>query len=116
MVPNSSCPVLTKKMSGDEKMEYQDKTLKCKDCGADFIFSAGEQAFYAEKGFENEPARCPSCRSARKQQMNSGAPRERVMYPAVCSECGADTEVPFEPKNGRPILCRDCFRRQREQY
>ncbi len=93
-------------------MDYQDKTLKCKDCGADFIFSAGEQTFYAEKGFENEPVRCPGCRSQRKQQTMGGS-RERRMYPAVCSECGAATEVPFEPKNGRPILCRDCFQQQR---
>ena len=88
-------------------MEYQDKTLKCKECGADFIFSAGEQAFYAEKGFENEPARCPACRSARKQRQSNNEGRERVMYPAICSECGAPTEVLFEPKTGRPILCRE---------
>ncbi|HWR28260.1 MAG TPA: CxxC-x17-CxxC domain-containing protein, partial [Negativicutes bacterium] len=75
-----------------------------------------EQAFYVEKGFANEPARCPSCRAQRKQQMNGGASGPRKMYPAICSECGAETEVPFEPKDGRPILCRECFRRQREQY
>ncbi len=49
-----------------------DKTLKCKDCGSDFVFTEGEQAFYKEKGFENEPQRCPDCRRARKQQRNSG--------------------------------------------
>ncbi|NLE26084.1 MAG: cytochrome C551 [Clostridiaceae bacterium] len=48
----------------------EDKTLQCKDCGADFIFTEGEQAFYKEKGFENEPQRCPECRRARKQQRN----------------------------------------------
>lgn len=48
-----------------------DKTLKCKDCGADFIFTEGEQAFYKEKGFENEPQRCPECRRARKMQRNN---------------------------------------------
>lgn len=48
-----------------------DKTLNCKDCGAEFIFSEGEQAFYAEKGFTNEPLRCPDCRRARKQQRNN---------------------------------------------
>ena len=64
---------------------YTDKTLVCKDCGQEFVFSAGEQEFYAERGFENEPQRCKACRAARK-----GAARpERVMYDAVCSECGA---------------------------
>lgn len=52
-----------------------DRTLKCKDCGADFIFTEGEQDFYKEKGFENEPQRCPECRRARKQQRNNGGNR-----------------------------------------
>ena len=43
-----------------------DKTLVCKDCGDDFVFTEGEQQFYAEKGFDNEPQRCPDCRKARK--------------------------------------------------
>ena len=50
-----------------------DKTLKCKDCGSDFIFTEGEQTFYKEKGFENEPQRCPDCRKARKQQRRTGS-------------------------------------------
>ena len=45
-----------------------DKTLVCKDCGSEFVFTVGEQEFYKEKGFENEPVRCPDCRRARKQQ------------------------------------------------
>ena len=51
--------------------ELQDKTLVCKDCGAEFIFTVGEQQFYAEKGFTNEPQRCPECRKSRKQQRNN---------------------------------------------
>lgn len=94
---------------------YQDKTLTCKDCGQEFIFSANEQEFYASKGFENEPGRCPSCRAARKQQRGGfgGARRERQMYPAVCSECGAETTVPFQPTGDRPIYCRECFQAKR---
>lgn len=49
-----------------------DKTLVCKDCGAEYVFSVREQEFYKEKGFDNEPVRCPVCRKARKQQRNSG--------------------------------------------
>ena len=49
----------------------EDKTLVCKDCGAEFVFTVGEQEFYAEKGFNNEPVRCPECRKARKQNRNN---------------------------------------------
>jgi CxxC-x17-CxxC domain-containing protein len=98
---------------------FEDKGLKCRDCGADFVFTAGEQEFYAEKGFQNEPVRCPGCRSARKQSGGSGGNRsqgqggERQMYPTVCAECGCTTEVPFEPRNDRPVYCRDCFQKSR---
>ncbi|NLB90627.1 MAG: zinc-binding protein [Clostridiales bacterium] len=85
---------------------YEDKTLACKDCGAEFIFTAGEQEFYAEKGFENEPSRCKDCRMARKTNRAS-APRE--MHPAICAECGAQTQVPFLPREDRPVYCSDCF-------
>ena len=45
---------------------YEDKTLICKECGKEFVFTAGEQEFYASKGFVNEPQRCKACRDARK--------------------------------------------------
>lgn len=88
---------------------FQDKTLVCKDCGQEFVFTAGEQEFYAEKGFQNEPARCKDCRAARKASMNGGARRERVMYDAVCADCGKETQVPFKPTNDRPVYCKECF-------
>ena len=53
-----------------------DKTIKCKDCGADFVFTEGEQAFYAEKGLTNEPQRCPACRKARKANRYNGDRRD----------------------------------------
>ena len=127
-----------------------DRTLTCRDCGQEFTFTAGEQDFYTQRGF-SDPQRCPECRSARKQQRNSGgssygdsgyssgggggygndsgyssgggggygrnsggggggynsAPRQ--LYPAVCSECGRETEVPFNPTPGKPVYCRECF-------
>ncbi len=92
---------------------YQDKKLTCRDCGAEFTFSASEQAFYAEKGFANEPGRCPACRAARKQANNNSRP-QREMYPAVCSACGAETHVPFRPSGDRPIFCRACFAAAKE--
>lgn len=94
-------------------MIFQDKTLTCSDCGVTFTFSATEQEFFATKGYTNEPKRCPACRASRKQQSGNSSgygPRPSVqMYPVVCSECGKQTEVPFEPRNGRPVYCRDCY-------
>lgn len=91
---------------------YQDRFLTCRDCGEEFTFSASEQEFYAEKGFTNDPGRCPSCRAARKnERRNSGGFRQRrQMYPVVCASCGKDTEVPFQPSGDRPVYCSDCFR------
>lgn len=93
---------------------YNDKTIVCKDCGQEFVFTASEQEFYAEKGFTNEPQRCKACRDARKANAHRGNNRAngtRVMYDAVCAECGKACQVPFEPKADRPVYCSDCFRR-----
>lgn len=86
---------------------FQDKTLVCKDCGAQFVFTAGEQEFYAEKGFQNEPVRCKDCRSNRKNTRSGGG--EREMYDAICAECGQPTKIPFMPRNDRPVYCSACF-------
>ena len=94
-------------------MEYTDKTLTCSDCGMAFTFGAGEQEFFASKGFVNEPGRCPDCRAARKQSRSggydSGYRQQRQMHPAVCASCGKDCQVPFLPTNGRPVYCSDCY-------
>ena len=90
-----------------EAQEVQDKTLICKDCGGQFVFSVRDQQFYAEKGFENEPQRCRDCRGARKSQRSSSA--ERDMYDAVCAQCATPTTVPFKPRGDRPVYCRACF-------
>ncbi|EGO62303.1 zinc-ribbon domain containing protein [Acetonema longum] len=95
-------------------MAFQDRTLKCKDCGADFVFTAGEQEFYAEKGFENDPVRCRECREARKRSRDGGS-ATREMYDAVCANCGVTTQVPFKPRNDRPIYCRECFSANRDR-
>ncbi|MGI6248356.1 MAG: zinc-ribbon domain containing protein [Acutalibacteraceae bacterium] len=89
---------------------FEDKTLTCKDCGQEFVFTAGEQEFYAEKGFENEPQRCKDCRIARK----NGARGEREMHETTCSECGGVARVPFIPRDDRPVLCSDCFAKSKE--
>ena len=111
---------------------YSDKNLTCADCGQEFVFTASEQDFYAQRGF-TEPRRCPSCRASRKAARNAegggssyggygagggyGAsaygtrdrgPRE--MFAATCSNCGREAQVPFRPTSGKPVYCSDCFR------
>ncbi|MCH5199315.1 MAG: zinc-ribbon domain containing protein [Oscillospiraceae bacterium] len=87
---------------------YEDKTLVCKDCGAEFVFTAGEQEFYAEKGFVNEPQRCKACRDARKS-----AGRNKEMFTATCAACGGEAKVPFQPRDDRPVYCSECFAKQK---
>ncbi|NLW16285.1 MAG: zinc-binding protein [Firmicutes bacterium] len=91
---------------------YADKTLTCRDCGREFVFTAGEQEFYATRGFQNEPSRCPECRAARKAQ-NGGTRPPREMHNAICADCGKETQVPFRPSGDRPVYCRDCFQARR---
>jgi CxxC-x17-CxxC domain-containing protein len=134
-------------------MSYVDKTLTCRECGRQFSFTAGEQEFYASRGLQHEPGRCPECRAARKaaaggatagsaggyadrgygdhggygdrggysdrggygdRSSSYGAPRgPRQMYTAVCSSCGGEAQVPFQPTSGKPVYCSDCFAKQR---
>lgn len=91
-----------------------DKTITCKDCNATFVFTEQEQEFFREKGFVNEPQRCPDCRAARKQSRGSSrGGSDREMYPAVCAECGKETTVPFKPNNDKPVYCKDCYQNRR---
>ena len=98
-------------------MAFTDKSLQCADCSKPFTFSADEQEFFSKKGYTNEPKRCPTCREARRGQ-RSGGPRgggggSRQMYSAVCAECGTETQVPFEPREGRPVYCSRCYDKNR---
>jgi len=97
-------------------MSFEDKSLQCSDCGATFTFNAEEQEFFASKGYTNEPKRCPACRQARKLERNASGDQgygRRQMFPAVCAECGKETEVPFQPRDDRPVYCRDCYNKIR---
>ena len=88
---------------------FQDKTVVCQDCGAEFVFSAGEQEYFAAHGLANEPRRCKTCREARKA---AGAARDP--HEVVCANCGTATVVPFKPREGRPVYCRECFQALRK--
>ena len=118
---------------------YTDETLSCVDCNSQFIFSSGEQQFFASKGFQNKPNRCPECRTARKAQRGTsgggggasygGAPGgaagaagprggggAREMFQTTCSQCGQTAEVPFQPRGDKPVYCRDCFATKSSSY
>ena len=87
---------------------FQDRNLTCRDCGTEFAFTAGEQEFYAQKGFEHEPTRCPQCRRTRKRDRSGGG--ERTMFDTICSQCGQATQVPFSPRPDKPVYCPDCYK------
>jgi len=100
---------------GGHPLSYTEKELQCCDCGVTFPFTAEEQEFFASKGYTNEPKRCLPCRQARKAERGGGGGgyANRQMYPAVCAQCGKDTEVPFEPRDGRPVYCSECYNQNR---
>ena len=95
--------------SRERNRMYQDETLKCRDCGNEFVFTAGEQEFYASRGFENKPSRCKECRAAKKNAQKGA----REMFDAQCAECGKDCQVPFQPTEGKPVYCSECFAAKR---
>ncbi len=92
-------------------MDFQDKTLQCRDCGGSFVFTAGEQGFYLEKGLMNEPQRCPNCRASRRRERTGTTAEAGATI--VCANCGREATVPFVPRLDRPVYCNDCFAAQR---
>ncbi len=92
-------------------MSFTDKILKCRDCGNDFTFTAGEQDFYQTRGLLHEPRRCPDCRTNRRT--TDGDRPARAMHDVICSNCGRQTQVPFVPTGSRPVYCMDCFQTAR---
>ena len=101
-------------------MEFVDRLLTCVDCGGEFIFTAGEQLFFQDKNFKNDPKRCKPCKSRRAAGATAApgagpaaAGISRTETRTECSECGISTTVPFKPTQGRPVLCRQCFKNKR---
>jgi CxxC-x17-CxxC domain-containing protein len=105
-------------------VQYADKTLTCRDCNVTFVFTSGEQEFYASRGFDNQPSRCQACRTARKaERSNAGgpagyagasyasAPRRELFV--TCASCNGEARVPFQPRGDKPVYCSDCFETQR---
>jgi CxxC-x17-CxxC domain-containing protein len=105
---------------GEGAMQFDDRLLKCSDCGNEFVFTAGEQIFFYDKQFKNDPKRCKLCKAKRaglgKTVSANGAtplPFSRTETRTLCSACGIETTVPFKPTQGRPVLCRSCFQMKR---
>ncbi len=98
-------------------MTLTDQTLYCRDCNQEFVFTVGEQEFYASRGLTNTPGRCPSCRAARKASQSggysggrhSGSREARQMYTVTCSNCGGEAQVPFQPRGDKPVYCSSCY-------
>ncbi len=88
-------------------MAFADKSINCVECGSAFTFTGGEQEFYSQKGYMNEPKRCISCRANRRAQRTGVEARE--MHPAKCAKCNVETRVPFRPRGDRPVYCSSCF-------
>jgi len=98
-------------------MSFSDITLTCKDCAQPFVFTAGEQEFYQQRGLLNQPGRCSNCRGARRAGGGSsnggGYGGAREMFTATCSQCGQEARVPFQPRGDKPVYCSSCFETKR---
>ena len=115
-------------------MSGSDLLLMCSDCGQEFVFTAGEQQFFQERGYSS-PRRCKPCRQAKQASAGGGgahAPsaghNDRGGYgggysagtgagtgmssgsTVVCASCGQTTTVPFEPRGDRPVYCKSCYK------
>jgi len=95
--------------------EIQDREILCVDCNENFVWTAGEQAFFHDKGLQNEPKRCKPCKQAKNERLaaiaaaQSSGIRQRIEVAVKCAQCGEQTTVPFYPSQGRPVFCRSCF-------
>lgn len=95
--------------------EYQDQAIRCVDCNENFIWTAGEQVFFHDKGLKNEPKRCKPCKQAKNERLaaiaaaQSSGVKQRIEVSVQCAQCGQQTTVPFYPSQGRPVYCRSCF-------
>ena len=99
---------------------HANSSLVCRDCGASFTFTSGEQDFYARLGFSQPPTRCAACRAERKAERSATGEGgfanrgPRRMFQATCSTCGAGALVPFQPRPDQPVSCTSCHERQRK--
>lgn len=95
--------------------DFEDTTIECIDCSQDFVWTAGEQAFFRDKKLQNPPKRCKDCKQAKNDRLaaiaaaQASGVRQRIEVSVKCARCGESTTVPFYPSQGRPVFCRSCF-------
>jgi CxxC-x17-CxxC domain-containing protein len=108
-------PTQTDREWEQAEMEFQDRAILCVDCGQEFVWTAGEQLFFHDKGLKNEPKRCKPCKQAKNERLaaianaQASGVRQRIEVSVQCAQCGQTTTVPFYPSQGRPVYCRSCF-------
>src|SRR5215207_904075 len=111
----NSSPAKAKGEWVEVETEFEDRSILCVDCGEEFIWTAGEQLFFHDKGLRNEPKRCKPCKQAKNERLAAIAAaqatgvRQRIEVTVLCAQCGQQTTVPFYPSQGRPVFCRSCF-------
>jgi CxxC-x17-CxxC domain-containing protein len=114
----AQAPSKTSRTNGEwsqAEREFQDRPIRCIDCGEEFIWTGGEQLFFHDKGLKNEPKRCKPCKQAKNERLAAIAAaqahgvRQRIEVSVTCAQCGQQTTVPFYPSQGRPVFCRACF-------
>ncbi len=101
--------------TGKPALEFLDQTILCCDCGQEFVWTSGEQHFFYDKGLQNPPKRCKTCKQAKNDRISAIAAaqaagiKQKIEVAVSCNQCGAETTVPFYPSQGRPVFCRSCF-------
>ncbi|MDQ3179150.1 MAG: zinc-ribbon domain containing protein [Acidobacteriota bacterium] len=94
---------------------FVDTDILCIDCGSDFVWTAGEQVFFRDKGLQNPPKRCKKCKQAKNERLSAinaaqaAGVKQRIEVAVYCARCAGYTTVPFYPSQGRPVYCRSCY-------
>jgi len=111
----TTTPIESTADQNQAEIHFEDRPIKCVDCGDNFIWTGGEQVFFHDKGLKNEPKRCKTCKQAKNERLaaiaaaQSSGVRQRIEVSVQCAQCGQQTTVPFYPSQGRPVYCRTCF-------
>ncbi len=107
--------VIVQKQVGEAQTELADCEINCIDCNQFFVWTSGEQLFFRDKGLQNPPKRCKTCKQAKNERISaiaaaqSAGVKQKIEVAVHCATCGAYTTVPFYPSQGRPVYCRSCF-------
>lgn len=108
-------PEVASQTSLTDSAEFEDKAILCIDCGTNFVWTVGEQAFFRDKKLLNPPKRCKECKQAKNERLaaiaaaQASGVRQRIEVAVNCAKCSETTTVPFYPSQGRPVFCRSCY-------